>query len=54
MFLKPDTLGIIPRWGYRMEDRQSFEALQWLPYIGRTRKCYSGREWEVHLTRVQT
>ena len=36
MFLKPDSLGI-PRAGYRMGDRQSVEALQWLAYIGRTR-----------------
>jgi len=37
MFLQPDTVGIIPRAGYRMRDRQSVEALQWLAYIGRTR-----------------
>jgi len=35
MFLKPDTGSIIPRGGYRMGDRQSIEALQWLAYIGR-------------------
>ena len=54
MFLKPDTVGIIPRRGYRMGDRQSVEALQWLAYIGRTRNNVShacnGRE--VHLARV--
>jgi len=27
IFLKPDTLGIIPRAGYRIGDRQSVEAL---------------------------
>jgi hypothetical protein len=37
MFLKPDTVGIISRGGYRMGDRQSLEAFQWLAYIGRTR-----------------
>jgi hypothetical protein len=37
MFLKPGTVGIIPRAGYRMGDRQSVEALQCLAYIGRTR-----------------
>jgi len=36
MFLKPDSVGINPRGGYRMGDRQSVEALQWLAYIGRT------------------
>jgi len=30
MFLKPDAVGIIPRAGYRMGDRQSNEGLQWL------------------------
>ena len=35
VFLKPDTVGIIPRAGYRMGHRQSVEALQWLAYIGR-------------------
>ena len=37
MFLKPDTVGIIPRGGYRMGDRQSAEAPQRLAHIGRTR-----------------
>jgi len=37
MFLKPDTVGIIPIGEYGTGDRQSFEALQWLAYIGRTR-----------------
>jgi len=30
MFLKPDAVGIIPRAGYRMGDRQSIEGLHWL------------------------
>ena len=37
MFLKLDTVGIIPERGYRMGDRRSVEALQWLAYIGQTR-----------------
>jgi G:T-mismatch repair DNA endonuclease (very short patch repair protein) len=47
MFLKPDTVGIILRAGYRMGDRQSIEGLQWLAYMGRTRKMIhagNGRE----------
>jgi G:T-mismatch repair DNA endonuclease (very short patch repair protein) len=36
-FLKPDTVGLIPRGGYRMADRQSIEAIQWLAYIVRTK-----------------
>ena len=35
IFLKPDTVSIIPRAGYRMGDRQSVEVLQLLGYIGR-------------------
>jgi hypothetical protein len=52
--LKPDTVGIIPRGGYRMEDRQSVEALQWLAYIRRTRNnvTYAGNRIEVHLATV--
>jgi len=54
MFLKQDSVGIIPRGGYRMGDRQSVEDLQWPAYIGRTRNSIShagnGREvrfaWE--------
>ena len=30
MYLKPDTVSIIPRAGYRMEYRQTVEALKWL------------------------
>jgi hypothetical protein len=53
MFLKPDIVGIIPR-GYRMGDRQSVEALEWLVYIGRTRDnvIHAGNGREVHLARV--
>jgi hypothetical protein len=43
MFLKSDTVCIIPRGGYQMGDRQSVEALQWLAYIVRMWKCYSCR-----------
>ena len=37
MFLKPDTVGIIPGGDYRLGDRQSIEAFQWLAYIGQRR-----------------
>jgi hypothetical protein len=50
MFLKPDTVGIIPRTGYRMGYRQSVEALQWLPYTCRKRNItHVGNAREVHL-----
>jgi hypothetical protein len=34
IFLKEKTVGIIPKEVYRMGDRQSVVALQWLAYIG--------------------
>jgi len=37
MFLKPDTVGIVPRGGYHMGDRQSVGAFQWIAYISQTR-----------------
>jgi len=51
MFLKPDTVGIILRGGYRMGDHETFEALQCLAYIGRTRKnvTQTCNGQEVHL-----
>jgi len=53
MFLKPDSVGIIPRGGYRMGGRQSVEALQWLAYIGRTRNIsHAGNGREVRLAGV--
>jgi len=53
MFLKPDAVGIIPRAGYRMGDRQSIEGFQWLAYMGRTRKIiYAGNGREMHLPGV--
>ena len=54
MYLKSDTVGIIPRAGYRMGDRQSFEARQWLTYICRTRNniSHAGNGREVHLPGV--
>jgi hypothetical protein len=54
MLLKPDTVVIIPRAGYRMGDRQSVEALQWLAYIGRTSNnvTHACSVWGVHLTGV--
>ena len=53
MFLKPDAAGIIPRAGYRMGDRQSIKGLQWLAYMGRTRKIiHAGNGKEMHLPGV--
>jgi len=53
MFLKSDTVRIIPRAGYRMGDRQSIEGLQWLAYIGRTRKIiHAGNGKEFYLAGV--
>ena len=50
MFLKSDTVGIIPRAGYCMGDFQSLEGLQWLAYMGQTRKIiHSGNGRKVHL-----
>ena len=50
MFLKTDTVGIIPKAGYR----QAVEALQWLAYIGRTKNniTHTGNGREVHLPSV--
>jgi len=54
MFLKPDSVSIIPRGGYRMGDRQFVEALQWLAYICRTRNniTHAGNGREVRLAGV--
>ena len=51
MFLKPDTVGIIPRARYQMGDRQPVEALKWLSYIDRTSNniTHAGNGREVHL-----
>ena len=50
MFLKRDSVDI-PRGGYRIEVRQSVQALEWLPYIGRTRNnvTHAGNGRKVHL-----
>ena len=55
MFLKPQTLGIFPRAGYRMGDLQSVGTLQWLAYIGRTSNniTHAGNGTEVHLLGVR-
>jgi hypothetical protein len=54
MFLKPDPDYIIPRAGYRMGDRQSVEALQWLAYNDQTRNniTHAGNGREVHFNGV--
>jgi len=54
MFLKPDSVVIIPRWGYRMGNRKSVQALQWLAYTGRTRNnvSHAGNGREVRLAGV--
>ena len=54
LFLNPDTLAIIPRWDYRMGDRQSVESLYWLAYVGRTRNnvTWAGNGREVYLARI--
>ena len=54
MFLKPDSVCIIPRAWYRMGGRQSVEALEWLVYIGRTRNnvTHAGNEKQVLLPGV--
>ena len=54
-FQKPDSLGIIPREGYRMRERHSVEALQWLAYIAGTRNnvTHAGKGREVYLPGVQ-
>ena len=53
-FQKPDSVGVIPRGGYRMGDRKSVEPLQWLAYIGRTLNnvTHAGNGREVHLAGV--
>ena len=53
-FLNPDTTYYSER-GYRMGDRQSVEAIQWLAYIGRTRDdvIHAGNGKEVHLPGYQ-
>ena len=51
MFLKANSVGIIPKGVYLMGFRQSVDALQWLAYIGRTRNngIHAGNGREVHL-----
>ena len=54
MFLKPDTVVIIPRAGYQMGDRQFVDALQCQAYIGRTRNnvTHAGKGRAFHLPEV--
>ncbi|XP_054287996.1 uncharacterized protein LOC129003726 [Macrosteles quadrilineatus] len=49
-FLKPNTIGIIPKNGYRLVDNQSAIALQWLSWVEETngiRIDHAGRGKEV-------
>ncbi|XP_046685819.1 uncharacterized protein LOC124371511 [Homalodisca vitripennis] len=51
-FLKPETIGIIPKKGYRLVDTQSSAALQWLAYEEEQRGVriqHAGREREVKI-----
>jgi hypothetical protein len=54
MFQKEKTVGIIPRGGYCMGDRQSVEALQCLAYIGQTKDnlIHVGNGREVRLPEI--
>jgi len=36
LFLKPETIGIIPHGGYNRKERQSLIAIKWLKYISKT------------------
>lgn len=52
MFLKPDTIGIIPKNGYRFSNTQSLEAMKWLVWkehqLQRVIK-FAGRGREIRL-----
>jgi len=53
-FLKTHSVGIMPRWVYRMGDRWSVEFFQWLVYIGRKQNNvpHPGKRREVRLVSV--
>jgi hypothetical protein len=36
LFLRPDTIGIIPAQGYRQEEKHSIKAMQWIKYLSTT------------------
>jgi len=38
-FLKPDTIGLIPTWGYTCNNRYSKKALIWLLHMEETDGC---------------
>jgi len=49
LFLKPETIAIIPHNGYRSKDKQSSMAIKWLQWIEHTQSieiqhAYKGRE----------
>ena len=54
MFLKPDSVGIIPRGGYRMGIVSRLRHFNWLAYINGTRNniTNAGNKREVRLARV--
>jgi hypothetical protein len=53
MSLKPETVGIIPRAGNHMVDKQSIEGLKWLACIGRHKNIiHAANGREVHLDGV--
>jgi hypothetical protein len=46
MFLKPDTVGIIPRGGTELEAARLLKLFKWLAYIGQTRgDVIHARNW---------
>lgn len=53
LFLSPETIGIIPSHGYRLEEKQSIMAYQWLSYVAKeqniyTQHCRNGGEKHTH------
>jgi hypothetical protein len=54
MFMKPDSVGIIPREGLMYGDIQAVQDLQWLAYIGRTHNSdtHASNGREVHLAGI--
>ena len=56
-FLKPDTIGLIPKKGYRCVDNQSVQAIQWLIWEEKKRNinikhAFKGREEVINGVKV--